>query len=393
MSTIKNIQSINSSKTIVTSQKILTQDQVLYSLCDRNNLSESSTNYFVSFNLPINAGRLRKTDSLSKSYPELYQLNVDKIIVIPIDPYYYSEYIDGSSLTLYIPQSGSNNTIRLNSTTYSTVSNGQSSVLLGDNVSFLFADSINRPYSGTTNAGKNVLTGRTTWNVYPRFAAVSQSDFDLPDLYSDKRPWSLVKQAFGSGSTMATKEQYPSKEMNGYTYDIPCGFISIDKGYIVITHQDIVNNFPWTSGYQGFLSGSSTSTQPQTVYHSTALNDGNTYPISKKNIIFPSSLTVYQNPDDLNNNILKFKGVRTDFKTSVVCIALPGEFYISQNPSWDTERNITEKNNGGNSFDDIYVTEIGLYNSNNELIAVAKFSEPVKKSFNNVISFSLDISV
>jgi hypothetical protein len=49
--------------------------------------------------------------------------------------------------------------------------------------------------------------------------------------------------------------------------------------------------------------------------------------------------------------------------------------------------------NQTNGFESVYVTEVGLYNRLSELVAVAKLSEPLEKTYTNIINFTLNIDV
>ena len=88
-----------------------------------------------------------------------------------------------------------------------------------------------------------------------------------------------------------------------------------------------------------------------------------------------------------------FTDISINFKTSVICLALPSEFAFSTNPSWNLTYNLQELNAGTNGFDAIQVSEIGLYNKNDELIAIAKLDRPTEKTYTNLITFNLDIDV
>jgi hypothetical protein len=49
--------------------------------------------------------------------------------------------------------------------------------------------------------------------------------------------------------------------------------------------------------------------------------------------------------------------------------------------------------NQTNGFESVYVTEVGMYNRLTELVAVAKLSEPLEKTYTNIINFTLNIDV
>jgi len=358
-------------------------DNVVYTLCDRKNLNEETSNYFSSFNLFHDSNLLKKSNEISKIYPELYQLNVDKFVFIPIDSYYYSDLIDGRTISFYVPNNLS--VIKLVSSTYSNLQKSQNNPLLGKNISFLFSDNINLPYTGTTNNGSINNYKNTTWNSKIKFPAVSFSDLEENDYGTDLRPWSLVKQSFSAGSSMEVSESFPKINSIGYKYDIPVGFVCLDKGYIVLTHKDIINNIPWGNGYLASFSGDSNYDAPQSVI-AGPLNTS----LKTKNIVFKD--LIFYNPNG-SKNVLEFNSVTTQFKTISVCIAKPEEFFLSSNNSWPLNSNLLKLNNGSNDFDNIYITEIGLYNKNKELIAVAKMSEPILKEYSGIKLFNLEIDV
>ena len=78
------------------------------------------------------------------------------------------------------------------------------------------------------------------------------------------------------------------------------------------------------------------------------------------------------NDNDFNNT--------TELNSSIYfCRAEHGEFNYSANPTYTTASKMRVKNT---EFDNpvSYVTTVGLYGADNELLAVAKLSEPLKKS-------------
>ena len=64
------------------------------------------------------------------------------------------------------------------------------------------------------------------------------------------------------------------------------------------------------------------------------------------------------------------------------CDVRAGEFNHSQNPSFFTGSNAEIVNNSFKTEPTTYITTVGLYNENNELLAVAKMSKPFKKDPN-----------
>ncbi len=363
----KNITSLISNKQEIATFSIVNDSGLTYTLCDRTDLISKETNYFASFKMPYEYGKLKTGSTLSLQSPELQQLNVDRMVVSSVPYDKYSEIIDGRSATFIVPQfSGltSMSSVTVVSSTYSQLTKSQSSSLLGNNIAFLFSDDINLPRTGSTLGSNTTALPRTTWNETPfvnRPQAHAYSDLDVNDINTDQRPWSEVKLAANY-----ILETYPTNTNQGYNYDIPVGFVSLDKGFFVLTHPDIVDNIPWTLGYN---------------LESNTSNSGAT---SATTSVYFTDTSVSQ---------LTFNDISINFRTSVICLALPAEFTFSTNPSWNLTYNIQEYDNQTNGFDPVQITEIGLYNKLNELIAVAKLDRPVEKTFTNLITFNLDIDV
>lgn len=360
----KPVTSIISSRNENATFTTVNSSGLTYTLCDRTDLLSKEANYFISFRVPHTQANLDTGSTLSLQSPELQQLNVDRMVISPIPREYYNEIIDGRSVTFTVPQlSGTSSVSGMTvvSSTYSQLDKFQNSVLLGNNIAFLFADDINLPRVGTINGGDTDFLPRTTWNVSPfvnRPQAHAYADLEPADINTDTRAWSGVNLA------VEVDEVYPTTTNQGYNYDIPVGFVALDKGFLVLTHPDIVDNIPWGQGFSAHTNGANLTSGTTDIYFSDA---------TSSNVTF----------NDININ----------FRTSVVCLALPTEFVFSTNPSWNLQFNINELSNGTNGFDPVQVTEIGLYNRNQELIAVAKMDRPVEKTYTNLITFNLDIDV
>ncbi len=388
-------KAVNNSITVQAEEntaKSLTDSNVLYTLCDRDNTNDKKGHYFMSLNLPTSSTELGTGSTVSLFYPELQQLNVDQIIITPIPNSYYSEFIDGRSITFKIPQAGGASqtalsSVTLYSSTYSSDKplKGESNPLLGDNIVFLFSDTINTPYTGYTTDEIGVRTNRsanTSWepdstNFLRRPSAVSYKEVEGNDF----RFGVLNNQTTASYNTdtrtdthysVTVPSNYPNNRA-GYNYDIPVGFAVLDKGILVVTHTGLTQNFPWTSGFTYGSNAALTSSELS----------------AKTNIYFTGTTG-----GDKSSSLV-FYDINTSFKTTAICLALPREFYISNNPSWNREKALIDLNSqkGIVSLDPVYVTEVGLFNALGELVAIAKLSEPVEKNYINVLTFNIDIEM
>ena len=381
----KFTKAVASTLTVQTEENTL-QDvfggNLTFTLCDRTLISDSKGNYFVSFNLPASQTDFSTASTLSNFYPELQQLNVDQIVFCPIPPSFYSEFIDGRTITMNVPQNGGTfpvlSSITLYSSTYTSdkILKSETNPLLGDNVVFLFSDAINKPYTGLTLNEIGVLTSysaNTTWNPDPNNSLKRPAAIQYLEVKRYLDTYNAASDLRSANYSVPVGSAYPDNRP-GYTYDIPCGFVILDKGIVVLTHSAITQNIPWTSGL----------TQNNTPY----VNNGQ---VSGKTNIYFTGVTV----SSTEAAQLVFEDISTSFKTTAVCLALPTEFYISNNPTWQRDLAIAAmaEESGVISFPDVYVTSVGLYNALGELVSIAQLSEPVKKTYTNVFNFTIDIEM
>jgi len=457
---------------------------VSLTLCNRTGLTDSFGNYFVSLNLPTVENELPKNSSLSFFYPELQQLNVDKILLIKIPNTAYTEFIDARSIKLNLPGTGNTSSLVKFYTAFSSTYSqdfpskyGETSPLLGDNVTYLFSDTVNLPYTGLSinQLGEKVShSAITSWNpvsrryvdrpsaisygeakldsdtintdrryrinksvfidgLYNDFRGIAQSYYDtcasIYSLFSGKVGLAMTPgyNFFRLGDSI-TLDEFDHKKnptysgdvkitgiyrnydlgyipinspikssifdiyltdlninnvvaddsgtayISGgtyYNYDIPVGFAVLDKGLIAITHRDIVDSIDWT---QGFLPDGSPS--------DGVVGSGTT------NIYFTSTETsIYGDVEPICS--LDFTSLDTVFKWRATCNTLIGQFYISNNSTWDN----SIAANPYSANQKLAITELGLYNEMNELVALAKFSEPIFKDFSNILTFEVDINL
>lgn len=358
-------------------KKNINGQNLLFTLCDRNATTNNRGNYFMSFGLPTAYDMLSSGSTIAKYFPELYQLNVDEFIMVQIPYSGYSEYLDGRGFTLTVPDGGSNYT--LVSSTYSSdkpLKYGETNPLLGDNISFLFCDAINKPYSGFTADDLGVkqnMSGNTTWepgqNDYTkRPSAVSYREVLGGGLSAvlnpNNRPNGLNTDKRATPNWAVTPPTNFPDGAAGYNYDVPCGFCILDKGICVITHTAITSNFYWTgSTKQG---GGAPSTADERV-----------------NCYFTATTLASLDYVDIN----------TSFKITAICLAMPQEFWVSNNSTWDRSAALNNLNSqtGILTINPVQVTEVGLYNQLNEQVAIAKLSDYVEKDYINLITFNIDI--
>ena len=85
-------------------------------------------------------------------------------------------------------------------------------------------------------------------------------------------------------------------------------------------------------------------------------------------------------------NDLDFNNTTELNSTVYFCRANTSEYNYSSNPTYLSDSKIVVK--GDNAFAEpvSYITTVGLYSADNELLAVAKLSEPLKKTPSNELT-------
>jgi len=78
-------------------------------------------------------------------------------------------------------------------------------------------------------------------------------------------------------------------------------------------------------------------------------------------------------------DLIEFNNTTELNSTIYFCRANNNEFNYSSNPSFTSGGQITVKTNPGDPST-TYVTSVGLYSADNQLLATAKLSEPIKKT-------------
>jgi hypothetical protein len=94
-----------------------------------------------------------------------------------------------------------------------------------------------------------------------------------------------------------------------------------------------------------------------------------------------NSSSISGTADDLRNRLQDVYFANTTELNSTIyfCRGNAGEFNYSSNPTYLTSSQIRVKETREDSPTS-YITTVGLYGANNELLAVAKLSEPLKKT-------------
>jgi hypothetical protein len=208
--------------------------------------------------------------------------------------------------------------------------------------------------------------------------------------------------------------------------DTCVGIAYLDKGFIVITHPQIVDSF-YVNAFNGEMYTGGTLTQPikeYDFYGNTALNT-NKY---RHNSTSGAGLRVYPSghtttmifTEDKNRNTqwentefiytgvtgsaysssipyIEYLSYNTEKSLNIVCLASTNEFYTTTNDTAKQLLNVdpsTDVVSFGSTQTPNYpviITQLGLHDADGNLLAVCKPTQPVKKYWYDVVSFNIKI--
>jgi len=85
-------------------------------------------------------------------------------------------------------------------------------------------------------------------------------------------------------------------------------------------------------------------------------------------------------PVQVGPNKLSFKNRYTIYENEIVCTVDANDLNMTQNPTITTNTSGSLKDFATGSYFKPYITTIGLYNDNNELLLVGKLAQPTVMS-------------
>jgi len=364
---------------------------------DPNNGRQYS-NLYSSFKLPV-------TDFSGNTWPSIPNnsyfsgLNQSDVIVVKIDKNNYGELIDGRSIHLVVP-TGYTSTASLTTpgaggsidiySSYIDSANWSSdnhpyaagfghSVNPGTagvekpstNVAFLFTDSVTKNTGGystpTDSCCSNWSDGvPTTW----AYAAGTEPS-DPPAGYENGNT-----TYYNMSINASTRKPPVNITESG---DKPVGIAYLDKGFLVLTDPEVVRWFFFSgasSGATGYPYGS---------------QGGDTGPASAMTqVTFTSSTSAR----------CEYFTFEKEWLLSVDCVASADEFYSTENVTaapelqngaggaLTTVPGVFSLTGGGQDYS-AYITEVGLYDTQDNLLAVAKPDRPIAKAVSSTQTFTL----
>lgn len=276
-------------------------------ILNNDEINLSKTNLFKSIYTPIVSDEkllFTSVNDINGGFADTTYsgINQEKVLLINIKGSDYGEMINGCNVRVKLSLSGGSfelfSTFQKSSLPNSTQDTNVKEISvksknIGDNIVLLFSDEIQRP---NNEVGKSWSTG---FNSIKPFSTKSKELFN-----------------------------YKSNVNLSLTKDIMGGYILLDKGFIVITNQSIVNSF-------NLLSDTAEIT---------------------------------------------FSSIYTEVNQEITCIVQRGEFSTSTNSTYTDGENIR-------------LSEIGLYDENDSLMAIGKINKHLELANNQFMAISVKIIV
>lgn len=312
--TVEENSSVISTSTQHLGSTTITGDTMSQFVLDRTNSTNKYNNLLHSFNLPLDS--TDATNFTGTTYGNggfantaLSGLASENILIVEIPNANYGELVDGKTVKLELETtSGATTAFTIYSAFENTGASLQSqdsslsessaeSANFGTNYVLLFSDQVQRPNSGAT----------TSWATG----------------YGTPKPHKTYN-----------KEQFNllTDTNNSLIADKAVGIAYLDKGFIVITEPDIVDNFSTSAG---------------TLTSATTLT---------------------------------FDSVSMEVSQQVTCLLNRNEFATSRNVTFG-------------DGDTVRISEIGLYDDTNDLIAIAKPDRHITKQLTQFLSIGVKITI
>ena len=302
-------------------------------------------------------------------YEALYQ---NRILVMEIPQTQYGEIIDGKSLKVTLPKAGGATLYHM----YGAYKNNNTEYALGKMDNYMSEHDFSAAYFGMPAALTNT--------AYESNVVLLFND----ELYP---PYSSGLWATGHDEVMQGEKCYNStsvvkKKFFDFYNDTPVGIAYLDKGFVVITDPTIVDAV--YNQYTG-------SSHNNVTYAANIITnfDGLNLDYSNSQFLFKS--TYITTP--LVNTFVEYLSYNTEKSLNIVCLASANEFYRTTNDTAKVLDNAVDqdfaefKNPISGNLYPIVITELGLHDQYGNLLAIVKPTEPIKKYWYDVCSFSIKI--
>lgn len=340
----------------------LSGSSINFTLIDRTIPSEKN-NLFSSFNLPYTEDQKEAFITGRYANSQFSGLSQNKYVVMEIPTNSYGELIDGKTLKVSIPQySGSTEVVVDLYATY------ENTGLERNYYNGLFSEaSLNAEFFGQPRIdfnGKLINPPADSNEPYESNIAFLFADDIRKPLGEPGNTWSLNYSNIAARPyTISNGLTTDVKPLFNFRNDKPVGIAYLDKGFVVISDPTLVDRF-YNPATPAQTIGSGFTGLTKTTYSASTVNT-------------------------------QFFSYNNEYALNLVCIAGANEFYSTQNP---TAAALEGKSDGDVvSFLDtetpVLITEVGLYDDNNTLLAIAKPDRPISKYWYETVAFVIKLKI
>lgn len=337
----------------------------------------------------------------------------DMFLVLEVPNNKYGEIIDGKTIKLTLPyyegsDSSNIDEKRLGIKDY-TGATGKSIELYGTYSEANLDNYLDKKLSD----GSLSLSGL---GVRPEMASTSDKTYEsnVVLLFSDDiAPPSVNFNNWGDGYSEVingTKVFSPTaqeKPTYNYKNDKAVGVAYLDKGFVVVTHPEIVDSYfknifagdIVTAGSVNVLKNydfTNVTSSTRGDVRTTTTGDTNQLIVTKdgSNIVWDSTQFIYT---DSFISTMEYNSYNTEKSLNVVCLASSDEFFKSSNDTAkelqgveQSEDNASFKTTDGD-LHPVIITQLGIHDSDGNLLAICKPTQPIKKYWYDVVSFNIKI--
>lgn len=248
----------------------------------------------------------------------------------------------------------------------------------------------------------------------PDLSAVSDYESNVVLLFANevKRPngdgakdWAGGHLNVLDGAKVFTTTAVNPKQPYSHQTDVCVGAVYLDKGFVVITHPQIVDSI-FTKAFGGAI----TTVAGVKTYNFNSPATGDARGLIKtvaaqSNIIRTvnsSNQVEWENTQWVFNGtastpMMEYLSYNSEKSLNVVCLASADEFYKSTNPTAkellgvDDSVDFASFKSADANLNPVIITQIGIHDAQGNLLAVCKPAQPVKKYWYDVVSFNVKI--
>lgn len=331
-------------------------------------------NLFMSFGLSRT-----DTNEWFRSFQSFDWYNSKRMVIMTIPETECGSYIEGNTLTVNVP---TGNTLNGYVTFYGASYAGFPDTVTGYELS--------APKDESVYGGASIFLFPNTRGTGAGVAEAGTYTTDIPftgNVNGSAQPNAGL--SLWTDANVDSESFFPHLRATSWgrnpdnAYDIPYGIAFLEKGIFVIFdmygRDDVIAGSGSIIDQAVWVYGSANYT-PQTYTGGTL--ESNTNSDNRNNIIFSGSY-------GLTNAKVSFRTVTSSYKMIYFCHAGQGEFNSTTNPTYNHKKAYFRPDDA----DSLWITEVGLYDDFENLLAYAKLSEPVEKSKLDTLTFKVELQI